>query len=93
MDLQDSIAVSDAVVAREVGGETVLLHLDQGTYYGLNEVGGHIWRFLEDGKHTVAEIRDMLVKEYNIAAAEAESDVLALTQDLVGHGLLERSSA
>ena len=35
----DKISISPQVVARELGGETVILDLSSGTYFGLDPVG------------------------------------------------------
>ena len=48
MQLSDKFAVSDEVVAREVGGEMVLLDLASGQYFGLDTVGGRIWELLSE---------------------------------------------
>ena len=42
------ILASDKVVGCEIDGEIVLLHLDTGTYFGLNPVGAEIWNFVRD---------------------------------------------
>ena len=48
MSLADDvrIRIPDGVVFREVKGEAVLLELETGRYYGLDEVGTRIWQLL-----------------------------------------------
>ena len=55
MQLSDKFAVSDEVVAREVGGEMVLLDLASGQYFGLDTVGGRIWELLSERPRTLKE--------------------------------------
>ena len=49
--LDNRVAIPESVIAREVDGETVLLNLDTGIYFGLDAVGTAIWRAIqEDGR-------------------------------------------
>ncbi len=92
MELTDKVATCDDVVAREVAGETVLLNLASGTYFGLNEVGGRIWQIFDEGSVSLAEVAAKLQAEFDVSAAEAEADVLSLACNLHEHGLLQRDS-
>jgi len=94
MEMSDTVTLSEDVVAREVAGETVLLNLSSGTYFGLNEIGGLIWKWLdeEDGC-TLADISQRIETQFNISAEEAQRDVLMLAGDLAEHGLLETSGS
>jgi hypothetical protein len=85
--LSDKIAVSDNVVGREVGGETMLLDLASGTYFGLDAVGGRFWQLLEEGKSAL-EARDTLLEEYEVGADQLERDLEALLANLAEHGLV-----
>ena len=90
MQLTDKITASDDVVARVVAGETVLLNLATGTYFGLNEVGGRIWQLLDSGGCTLAEAAVKLEAEFEVSLEAAQADVLSLAGDLTEHGLIER---
>ena len=87
MKLTSNIAVSDEVVAREVGDETMLLDLASGTYFGLDAVGGRFWQLLEEGKSAL-EARDALLEEYEVGADQLERDLEALLANLAAHGLV-----
>jgi len=80
------VASSDQVGAN-LDGETVLLGLKDGVYYGLNPVGARIWSLLEQPS-TVAEIRDRILAEYDVAPERCERDLLALLERLAEHGLV-----
>lgn len=88
MELSDKLAASDDVVAREVAGETVLLNLATGTYFGLNAVGGRIWQLLDAEGCTLAEASAKLQQEFEVSSEVADADVLALAANLVEHGLV-----
>lgn len=89
MKLEDCIVASEDIVAREVGGETVLLDLEAGTYFGLNPVGGRIWKMLEGNRLRLSEMCDRLESEYAVERATLESDVLALVSDLLANKLVK----
>ena len=70
------------VIAREVGGEHVLLHLGTGTYYGLNEVGGRVWQLLQDGDRTLGELCAVVTEEFDAPADVVRDDLAALATSL-----------
>ncbi|MDE3154717.1 MAG: PqqD family protein [Acidobacteriota bacterium] len=89
----DSRAVpSDAVVARELDGETVLLNLDTGIYFGLDAVGTRIWGLLSAGE-PLDRVLAVLVAEYDADAAVLARDLLDLVRQLNGKGLVTVRSA
>lgn len=76
------------VLAREVGGEMVLLDVDQGTYYGLNEVGTRAWSLLAEGA-TLGEVEERLLTEFEVERSTLEADLHGLLRDLAEHGLID----
>lgn len=79
-------------VSSDLQGEVAILGLRAGVYYGLDAVGGRIWNLLQKPK-TVNEIRDVLLKEYDVEADRCERDLLALLQQLADEGLIEVDNA
>ena len=90
MKLTEEFRLSDDVVTREVGDETMLLDLASGTYFGLDAVGGRFWQLLEEGKSPV-EARDALLEEYEDGADQLERDLENLLAELSANGLVTRS--
>jgi len=85
----DSIVAAAAdQLSSEVSGETVILGLRDGVYYGLDPVGTRVWRLL-DRPRSVAELRDAVVSEYEVEPERCEADLLALLSDLARRGLVE----
>jgi coenzyme PQQ synthesis protein D (PqqD) len=76
------------VIAREGDREVLLLDVESGCYYTLNEIGGRIWE-LCDGASTVSEIAAALSAEYDASPETIGVDVLELIQDLRREHLLE----
>lgn len=90
MNLSDQIKPSSNVIAKEVGGETVLMDLASGTYFGLDPVGTRIWQLLEEDTRPLAEISASVASEYEAPAETVEQDLLKLAAKLVEHGLAEK---
>jgi hypothetical protein len=87
MTVGDRFEVPIEVMARQVGEETVILHLESGAYYGLDEVGSRIWALLVDG-HTLAGICTTILDEYEAEKSQVEQDVLDLALELKERGLI-----
>ena len=51
----------------------------------MNEVAGRIWELI-DGEKRVADIRDVLIEEFEVSAEEAEADLVELLQQLEEFG-------
>jgi hypothetical protein len=75
-------------VYAKLAGELALVDSDSGVYYGLDPVGARIWNLLVDFK-TPAEIRSILLTEYDVDAHQLENDLATLFGDLFGKGLIE----
>ena len=67
--------------------ELAVMSIEQGAYYGLNEVATRIWQ-LVDRPRTVASVCAALQDEYEIDRASCERDVLACLATLQAEGLV-----
>lgn len=82
------VVVSQDQVSSDLAGESVILNLKNGTYYGLNELGSVIWEFIQEPK-TVAAICESILQEYEVDLETCESSIQALLSDLVNAQLVE----
>ena len=82
--------VPEAVITRELDGETILLNLDTGIYFGLDKVGTDFWRaILSVG--TLGEALDAVQSEYEVDPTLLRDDFLRLVDELLAKGLLQRA--
>lgn len=83
------IARSPKVVHRELsdGEGAVLLNLESGAYYGVNEVGSVIWSLL-DGTRTLAQVLDELRGRLQDVPDSLDADVQAFLSDLERRNLI-----
>ena len=85
--LQRRLSPSDDAVESAVGDETVILHLKNGTYYGLDVVGTRIWSLLKEGLAPL-DICQRLAKEYDIAPDVIEGDARRFLTDLAAQDIV-----
>jgi coenzyme PQQ synthesis protein D (PqqD) len=85
----DSIVIAAKDQAScELSGESVILNLKNGVYYGLDRVGSRIWNLIQ-APTMVAFIRDSLLAEYEVDSERCEADLLALLQKLADQELVQ----
>lgn len=77
-----------APLSADVDNETVLMSIDSGRYYGLDEVGGDVWRRLTTPT-SVGAVCQALGEDYDGDPAQIEHDVIALLIRLREEGLIE----
>lgn len=81
--------VSEDAIANMVGGEAVILHLGNGTYYGLDTIGSLLWEELIAGKRP-SDVCKRIANDYGVDRATVESDLRQFLAELVEHDLIER---
>ena len=81
------IFVLDTQVSCTVEGETVILNLADGRYYGLEPVGARIWELIQEPR-TICEIVTALTEEYDISAKDCRRDVEAFLDRLAAQKLI-----
>jgi len=73
----------------EVASEAVLLSLETGEYFGLNEVAASVWRLIQTPR-TVAELRDALMLEYEgVDEVTCLEQTIALLEEMTTLGLVD----
>jgi len=81
------VAAKDQV-SSDLAGETVILSLRTGMYYGLDRVGARIWALL--GAPTrVLDIRKALVDRYEVEPDRCERDVVYFLEQLAVRELVD----
>ena len=85
------IVPTDGVVCAELDGEAVVLDVERGIYFGLDEIAFRIWTLLSAGQDADA-IAARLSDEYNAPPAEIRADVDQFLEILVARGLARRAT-
>jgi hypothetical protein len=70
-----------------VDDEAVLLNLDSGHYYSLNESGRRIWELL-DGNNTISDVISAICEEFCVKRENAAKDINTLVDELLEEKLV-----
>jgi len=85
MSLERKLTRAPGVIARTIGGETILVPVRRRAQemglFTLNETGTFVWSRL-DGAASLAEIARALCEAFEIEAPAADADVAAFAADL-----------
>ena len=92
LNLSTRVSVSPDVLMNVVDGQSVLLDLKAGRYFGLDEVGTRMWQVLT-ASQSVEAAYTVLLAEYDVEPGRLREDLLALAEKLIENGLLEAHSA
>ena len=89
MDINTTLKRNPELLAVDMGGETVMMDMESGNYFGINAVGSHIWDALEDG-NKVADIIETVNNHFEVQEDDAiADDILAFLGDMVEQKLVE----
>ena len=87
ISLEDSVVVDESVVFREYDGETVILNLQTGQYFALDEVGTRIWTLIRE-RQVLGTMLGALEMEYDASRERLKADLLQLVDQLTADGLV-----
>lgn len=82
VDMDSRVARSLEPIAVEVGDGMVMLSVEEGKYFSLNETAAAIWRRLEL-PISVRELRDGIVGEFDVSIDQATPALLAFLAKLI----------
>ena len=75
-------------IASDMGGERVMLSVQNGKYYNLGEIGGTIWNFIEK-PISVTQLVTALMEEYEVEQSTCEEHVVYFLKLLLEDNLVE----
>ena len=86
-DVSGRLRVHPSVLSRELAGETVLLNLESGVYYGLDAVGTRAWNLLAE-ERTLADVCTIMLEEFEVTHDTLQQDLTTLVRELCEKQLL-----
>ncbi len=78
---------SERAIVEDVGGETVILDLDDDTFLRLNAAGAALWKALDEPR-PLESLATALQEQFGVDASTARTDASAFVEDMRGRGLL-----
>lgn len=76
---------SSDLVATEMDGDIVMMHISSGQYFGISGVGSRIWALLEH-PITLDELISTIVNEYVVDEQTCRNDIQKFMQSLLEQG-------
>ena len=84
--LETVVVRSEELVSSDLDGETVLMSVQNGKYYGMDAIGSRIWVLIAQ-PILVSELCDTLLEEFDVVREQCEQDVLAFLNQLAKDNL------
>lgn len=75
------------LITSKMDGETVMMSINNGEYYGLDPIGSRIWELIEN-PISVESLIAKLRCEYDIEIAQCEHDTTIFLQQMANKNLL-----
>ncbi len=82
------VVIPEDVLVQDLGGESVLLNLENEQYYGLDDVGTSMWQALEKTGSLEAAL-EVVQEQYEVEPEQLRQDFQELVEQLVENGLLK----
>jgi Coenzyme PQQ synthesis protein D (PqqD) len=79
--------ISDQAIANTVGDEMVVLHLANGTYYGLDPVGAILWESLTQDE-LPSHACEVILSRFEVERATVANDLRHFLRELADNGLV-----
>jgi hypothetical protein len=86
---ENKVRLSSRVRFRDVTGQGVLVHLEEGRVLVVNEVGLYIVQTLHRQAMTESELADAVAQAFEVDATQAKSDVALFLDQLRGEKVLQ----
>ncbi|MDW6156825.1 lasso peptide biosynthesis PqqD family chaperone, partial [Klebsiella pneumoniae] len=64
-----------------MGGEKVMLNIENGKYYNLGKIGGDIWELI-DKTILVSELINNIVAKYDVNKEKCEEEVISFLESM-----------
>ena len=90
VSVDSTVVAAKTQVSADLQGEAVVLGIEKGVYYGLDEVAARVWELLREPRQ-VSVIRDAIVSEYDVDVATCQRDLLDFLNRLEAEKLIEVS--
>ena len=86
------LRISDAAVVRDLDGESVILNIESGIYFGLDRIGTRVWQLIEEHGDLDAIVR-VMEHEYDAVPQTLRADAEALVAALIEKRLIIEGDA
>jgi hypothetical protein len=83
-----TLVIADDVVSCDLDGETAILNVKEGVYYGLDPIGAKIWNLIQKPK-LLGDVIEIIYNEYDVERDRCMNDIIELMEELLNNGLVK----
>ncbi|MDD9266536.1 lasso peptide biosynthesis PqqD family chaperone [Paenibacillus sp. GCM10023248] len=87
VSMNDYVVQVKGNIVSDMGGEKVMLSIQNGKYYNLGEMGGIIWDLVEV-PISIGQLITTLMTEYDVEQSECQRQVVSFLGHLLEEGLV-----
>lgn len=87
IELSSIVTQGNDPICTEVDGETVMMSIEKGNYYGLNGVGSRIWQLIATPM-SVLQLCEKILEEFAVDRETCEADLLKFLNQLEQQNLI-----
>ena len=87
-DRRQRVRVPPSTLYRELEGETVLLQLDSGEYFGLDKTATRIWQLIVE-KADLHQVEAAMLEEFDVDRTVLSHDLARVVDQLSAKHLIE----
>ena len=81
IQLDSLVARGESLMSSDLDGETVMMSIESGKYYGLDDIGSRIWALVEQPL-SVGNLCDTLMTEFEVDRETCQQHVLEFLEEL-----------
>lgn len=87
LSLDTQLTRNPDLIATDMDGDTVMMSIARGEYYGIGGVGSRVWELLEQ-PISLSTIVGMICKEFDVDEPTCQADMVRFLGELQEHGLV-----
>jgi hypothetical protein len=88
LTLETRVGRNPSLVATEMDGDLVMLHVERGQYFGVGRVGRRVWEALESSPCAIAQLCAQVQAEFEVDETQCRADMLEFVGELLDKDLL-----
>jgi hypothetical protein len=88
LNLDSTVVHHPGIVAADMDGETVMMSIEAGEYFGLNDVGTYLWEFMAE-PIAIKSLCQRVLDSYEVDEATCQTGVLNYVEKLLDRGVIK----
>ena len=88
ISIKHLVVQSEGNIVSDMGGEKVMLNIENGKYYNLGKIGGEIWGII-DKPILVSELINDIMTKYDVNREKCEEEVISFLESMYEEKLVK----